>query len=148
MSWTISISLNPSDHGQSKYWGCQYPSESKHGGLPPIQRFFIVTSLTVNDPQRSANTSPTLSFGRSPPRYGLTLCPFTLKSLSPFGVISSTAPWGDTLLTKNGPDHFDLSFTGNSFNLELYNKTSYPTLISLDACFCTSRPYFFDLRCF
>jgi len=44
----------------------------------------------------------TLSFGRSPPRYGLTLCPFTLKLLSPSGVINSTAPRGDTLLTKKG----------------------------------------------
>jgi len=44
-------------------------------------------------------------------------------------------PWGDTLLTKKGADHFDLSFPGNSLNLELYNKTSCPELISLDTKF-------------
>lgn len=59
------------------------------------------------------------------PRYGLSLCPFTV--VSPEGVRMRTAPYGNTSFTSNGPNHLDFNFPGNNLIRELKSKTCCPT---------------------
>lgn len=59
--------------------------------------------------------------------YGFTLCSFTLKVSLFSRFFTSMAPCGNNLWITNGPDHLDLSFPGNNFNLELNNNTNCPS---------------------
>ncbi|KAK8659803.1 hypothetical protein V6N13_029996 [Hibiscus sabdariffa] len=36
------------------------------------------------------------------------------------------APWGDTYVMMNGPDHLDFNFPGNNLSLELNKRTCCP----------------------
>ena len=60
------------------------------------------------------------------PRQIFILCPSTVN-LAPYFFSSSTAPWGNTLLIKNGPIHLDLNLPGNKRNLVLNRRTKSPT---------------------
>ena len=46
-------------------------------------------------------------------RYGFNLWPLTLNVTPSFGFSISTAPYGYTFFTINGPFHFDFNFSGN-----------------------------------
>ena len=55
-----------------------------------------------------------VSRSTSPPKYGLSLWPFTVQLAFVAGSSSSTAPYGFNSLMMKGPDHLDFNLPGKS----------------------------------
>ena len=89
----------------------------KVSGLIPMHWWLYISSRYVME----------LTPRKSPFTYSFTLWPLALNvALS--SCRSSTAPYGYTCTTVNGPDHIDFSFLTKSQSLELKKRTCVPVL--------------------
>jgi len=98
-------------------------------GCLPEATFFIVF-LRVMHPCRYMGSTSLTSFSAVSPKFstkGLSLWPFTLKTLLVSLRWISITPWEKTFKKTNGSIHLDHNFLGMNFNLELKSNTFYPT---------------------